>query len=124
MRRILTFFLLLIASHFVDAQQESENQAIKKVIETFFEGLHQGDSTTMATTLHKELKIQTTYTNGQQQKILRTETRNQLLINISKKKPTEKYEEKLLSYDIKVDGNLASVWTPYEFYLNDRKVLH
>ena len=53
MRRILTFFLLLIASHFVDAQQESENQAIKKVIETFFEGLHQGDSTTMATTLHK-----------------------------------------------------------------------
>ena len=119
MRRILTFFLLLIASHFVDAQQESENQAIKKVIETFFEGLHQGDSTTMATALHKELKIQTTYTNGQQQKILRTETRNQLLINISKKKPTEKYEEKLLSYDIKVDGNLASVWTPYEFYLND-----
>jgi hypothetical protein len=119
MRKVLTFFLLLIASHFVDAQQESENQAIKKVIETFFEGLHQGDSTIMATTLHKELKIQTTYTNGQQQKILRTESRDQLLTNVSKKKPTDKYEEKLLSYDIKVDGNLASVWTPYEFYLND-----
>ena len=119
MSRVLTFLLLLIASHTVSAQQESESQAIKKVIETFFEGLHKGDSTIMATTLHKELKVQTTFTNRQQQKILRTEERGQLLINVSKKKPSDKYEEKLLSYDIKIDGNLASVWTPYEFYLND-----
>lgn len=118
MSRVLTFLLLFVASQVVTAQQESENQAIKKVIETFFEGLHNGDSAVMATTLHKELKIQTTFTNREQQKILRTETRDQLLINISKKRPTDTYKEKLLSYDIKIDGNLASVWTPYEFYLN------
>ena len=87
MSRVLTFLLLFVASQVVTAQQESENQAIKKVIETFFEGLHNGDSAVMATTLHKELKIQTTFTNREQQKILRTETRDQLLINISKKKP-------------------------------------
>lgn len=119
MSRVLTFLLLFIASYTVSAQQESEKQAIKKVIETFFEGLHKGDSTIMATTLHKELKIQTTYTNGKQEKILRTEKRDQLLVNVSKKNPSDTYEEKLLSYDIKIDGNLASVWTPYEFYLND-----
>ena len=28
--------------------------------------------------------------------------------------------EKLLLYDIKIDGNLASVWTPYEFYFNEK----
>ena len=118
MTRIITFLLLFIAVNTVTAQQESENQAIKKVIETFFEGLHKGDSTIMKATLHKEIKIQTTFTNREQSKILRTETRDQLLANVAKKKPTDKYEEKLLSYDIKVDGNLASVWTPYEFYFN------
>ena len=119
MSRIVTLLLILAGSYAVSAQQEQEDQAIKKVIETFFEGLHKGDSSIMEPTLHKELKIQTTYTSGKQEKILRTESREQLLINVSKKKPTDTYEEKLLSYDIKIDGNLASVWTPYEFYLNN-----
>jgi len=28
------------------------------------------------------------------------------------------YEERLLSYKVLVDGNMAHVWTPYEFYVN------
>lgn len=119
MSRVITFIMLAMAIQFGYAQQETEEQAIKKVVETFFEGLHKGDSTIMATTLHKDIKIQTTSTNRDNIKVLRNETREQLLINISKKKPTDKYFEKLLSYDIKIDGNLASVWTPYEFYFND-----
>lgn len=119
MSRAITFIMLAMAIQFGYAQQETEEQAIKKVVETFFEGLHKGDSTIMATTLHKDIKIQTTSTNRDNIKVLRNETREQLLINISKKKPTDKYFEKLLSYDIKIDGNLASVWTPYEFYFND-----
>lgn len=35
----------------------------------------------------------------------------------------EIYDERLLSWDIKIDGNLALVWTPYEFWLGD-KLLH
>lgn len=119
MTRVVTFLLLLAGSFALSAQQETEKQAIKKVIQTFFEGLHKGDSTIMAKTLHKELKIQTTRNNREGEHLLFTETRDELLVNVSKKSPTNKYEEKLLSYDIKIDGNLASVWTPYEFYLND-----
>jgi hypothetical protein len=29
------------------------------------------------------------------------------------------YNEKLLSYDIKIDGPMAMVWTPYEFYVDE-----
>jgi hypothetical protein len=50
---------------------------------------------------------------------LKDETRLQLLEAISSIQPTQKLFEKLLSYDIKIDGNLASVWTPYEFFYND-----
>jgi len=30
------------------------------------------------------------------------------------------FEEKLLDYSIQVDGAMAHVWTPYEFYLNNK----
>ena len=120
MSRIIVMLLLLVSTNIVNAQQEEkEKSAIKNVIETFFDGLHKGDSAIMKKTLHKDIKIQTTFTNREGKKMLRTETRSKLLENVSKKKPTDKYFEKLLSYDIKIDGNLASVWTPYEFYFND-----
>ncbi len=28
--------------------------------------------------------------------------------------------EKLIDYKVEIDGNLAHVWTPYEFYVNDK----
>ncbi|MEE9408865.1 MAG: nuclear transport factor 2 family protein [Polaribacter sp.] len=118
MPRIILFLIAFVYSIALSAQKNTEEVAVKKVIETFFEGLHKGDSTVMKSTLHKELKIQTTSTNKEGVKNLKTETRKELLINIANKEPTHIYLEKLLSYDIKIDGNLASVWTPYEFYFN------
>ena len=118
MKRIIVLAFIVISSNLLNAQHEQEKKAIKKVIETFFDGLHKGDSTIMKKALHKEIKIQTTATNREGVKLLKTEKKAQLLTNIANKKPTDVYLEKLLSYDIKVDGNLASVWTPYEFYFN------
>lgn len=118
MSRIIVVFLILMSSITISAQEEQEKKAIKKVIETFFKGFHSGDSTIMKSTLHKEIKIQTTTTNREGVKLLKTETKNQLLSNIANKKSTDTYLEKILSYDIKIDANLASVWTPYEFYFN------
>ena len=31
-----------------------------------------------------------------------------------------KFQEKILSYSIQVDGTMANAWTPYEFYINDK----
>jgi hypothetical protein len=118
MPKIFIFVLTLVLSFSISAQEKKEEKAIKKVIETFFDGLHKGDSTVMKSTLHKDIKIQTTTTNKEGVKILKTESKDQLLIGIANKKPEHIYLEKLLSYDIKIDGNLASVWTPYEFYFN------
>jgi len=118
MPRIITILIAIVFSVGISAQNQSEKKTIKKVISTFFDSLHQGDSTLMKSTLHKDLKIQTTFTNKEGDKQLRTQTKAQLLKGVASKKVSDKYLEKLLSYTIKIDGNLASVWTPYEFYLN------
>ncbi|WP_299712436.1 nuclear transport factor 2 family protein [uncultured Tenacibaculum sp.] len=102
----------------MNSQESAEKQEIKKVINLFFDGLHKGDSSLVSKTLHESIKVQTTYTNKEGKKVLVTESKEKLLKAIASKKKSDVYFEKLLSFTIKIDGNLASVWTPYEFYYN------
>lgn len=118
MQKIITILIVLTLSTIARAQGVKEEDQIKQTIHTFFDGLHKGDSALVNSVLHSELKLQTTFTNREGKKQLKTETKEQLLNSIAGKKPTDTYLEKLLSYEIHVDGNLASVWTPYEFYYN------
>lgn len=120
MHKIITILVFFVISVAVNGQSSLEEKNIKETISTFFKGLHNGDSTIIKSTLHTSIKIQTTSVNKEGKKILKTETKNQLLRAIASKKVSDIYFEKLLSYTIKVDGNLASVWTPYEFYYNGK----
>lgn len=81
--------------------------------------MHNGDTLLINKAINSSLKLQTVFVNNEGKSILRTETKKAFLETISKKEPTTIWLEKLLSYDIQIDGNLASVWTPYEFYLNN-----
>ncbi|WP_299132097.1 nuclear transport factor 2 family protein [uncultured Tenacibaculum sp.] len=120
MHKIITILVFFVVTTVVYGQTSLEEKEIKETINTFFKGLHNGDSTVIKSTLHTSVKIQTTSVNKEGKKILKTETKNQLLRAIASKKVSDIYFEKLLSYTIKVDGNLASVWTPYEFYYNGK----
>ncbi|MHC9088853.1 nuclear transport factor 2 family protein [Tenacibaculum sp. IMCC1] len=120
MQKVFTILIVFALTTVISAQESSEKKVIKKTIETFFEGLHKGDSTLVSSTLNSTINIQTTFTNKEGKKVLVTESKSKLLANIANKKPEHTYLEKLISWDIKVDGNLASVWTLYEFYLNDK----
>ena len=120
MKKLIVFVLAFLALTAIHAQENRKEEAIKNVIDSFFEGLHYGDSSKIRTTIHKDLKIQTTSSTKDGIKVLRTQKAKDFLTGIANKKPENNYFEKLLSYDIKIDGNLASVWTPYEFYLNEK----
>jgi len=119
MQKSIVFIIVLVCSLSFNAQDNSPENEVKQVIETFFEGLHKGDSTLMASTLHKDIKIQTTSSMSGPNGLLQTDSRVKLLTAIANKNPEHVYLEKLLSYTIKIDGNIASVWTPYEFYFNN-----
>ena len=116
----MKFFLSCFLFFFVftmSTQNNSEEAAIKEVIATFFKGLHNGDSAVVSKTFHKDIKIQTTSTQ-KENKVLVTESKTKLLTGIATKNPAHVYFEKLLAINVQTDGNLASVWTPYEFYFN------
>lgn len=115
-----TLIVLLFVVNFMYSQTNSNEKAIKKTINTFFEGLHKGDTAIINTTINTTLKMQTIYVNKEGNSILKTETKRNFLTAISKKKAEDVWFEKLLSITVKIDGNLASVWTPYEFYFNNK----
>lgn len=112
-KRILWVFLLMVHLGF------AQEQEVKNTIDLFFEALHTGDTVLMKQVIHPEIKMQTTFFNNEGLPELNSSTSEQLLTSVGSKRPEDKWFEKLLNYEILIDANLASVWTPYEFYVND-----
>ena len=111
-------FWILLFTVSLGFSQSTEHE-VKKTIDNFFEGLHKGDTVLLKRVMHPEIKMQTTFINKEGLAELRTSTTDQFLKSVSSKKEEDKWFEKLLSYNIQIDANLASVWTPYEFYINE-----
>ena len=66
-----------------------------------------------------EVVMQTAFMNKEGNNLLRTEDASKLLNAIANRTADQKWEERLLDYSVQIDGNLAHVWTPYEFWFND-----
>ncbi len=112
----ITILIFLLLSTFCNAQSD----AIKNTISTFFEGLQSGDTIIVNSVIHKELIMQSISLNKGGKSNLKTASKSQFLKAIATKKKEDIWFEKLLSYTIQVDENLATVWTPYEFYFNQK----
>jgi len=117
MKFVFPLFLLVVS--FAFAQDENAELEIKKTINTFFDGLHNGDTLLIDGVVNSDFKLQSAYYNKEGRSILKNESKTNFFKAIAGKNPSELWFEKLISFEILIDGNLASVWTPYEFYVND-----
>ena len=118
MVRIVVFLVLLIAGT-VNAQIKTDEQAVvKKTIETFFEGFHKGDTLLMKSTMLDKFTTQTAFKNREGKDVLVTENSSKLIKAIAERPESQKWDERLLDFKIQIDGNMANVWTPYEFWFN------
>lgn len=116
----IKFLLLLLLFSLMGkiSAQSDQKVAIKKVIERFFEGLQNGDTAIVKETLIHTPILQTTAIKKDGSTLLMTTNYAKFLKGLAAKKPEDIWEEKLLSYNIQIDGNMANVWTPYKFYRN------
>ena len=114
--------LLLLLSFRLNAQTEDEILAKQAVVQ-FFEGFHKKDSTLMQEVVHKDIILQTTFTNKKGEAILKNQDAKGFIKAVVSRAESPTWNEKILSYNVQVDGNMANIWTPYEFWL-DGKLLH
>lgn len=122
MKKLL--FLLTFLGFFqtVFAQTEDE-KAVKAVVVQLFEGMQKHDSTMIRACFHPSARMQSIGINRKTGNIEMT-TENSIdgfVKSIGSLPATSKIEERVLSYEIRIDAQMATAWTPYEFYLNERK---
>ena len=116
MKRIITYLFIVLTSTL--CAQNDETIRIKAAVDTFFEGFHKGDTTLMKSVIIDKMVLQTTFINKEGKHILVTEKPSELINVIAIRTNDQKWDERLLDYNIQIDGILAHVWTPYEFYVN------
>ncbi|GAA4045274.1 hypothetical protein GCM10022388_08320 [Flavobacterium chungnamense] len=98
---------------------QAQNQEVQKVIETFFEGFHAKDTVKMKSVCSDKIILQSIMENAKGAK-LSDESAKEFYNSIATIPSDFKFEEKILNYSIQVDGTMAHVWTPYEFYINGK----
>lgn len=110
-------YLLLLPSCTLYGQEHEETN-VQNTIERFFEGFHEQDSVTIRQTIHSDMRMQSIEVKDDGTSNLTTIDLNTFLNSIIGIPKGITFREKILDYSIQVDGSLAQVWTPYEFYID------
>ncbi|MBT9188591.1 MULTISPECIES: nuclear transport factor 2 family protein [Zobellia] len=98
--------------------QETEEIAIKKTIEAFFDGFHQQDSVQIKNTVSNTVIMQTIATDEKGNPLVKTQEFSDFLKSIVSIPESTKFEEVITDYSIQIDGPMANAWTPYIFKID------
>ena len=116
--RKLVYFYLSLFSILVSAQNNDEI-AVKKTVDNFFEAFHAQDSIIMKKVVRSDIVLQTIGLDSEGKQRLKTENINDLINSIISIPDSINFQERLTDYTIQIDGAMANVWTPYEFWLDN-----
>ncbi|TDQ31578.1 nuclear transport factor 2 family protein [Zeaxanthinibacter enoshimensis] len=111
----LSCFLLGCAVYSQPAADDPRN-----TIKEFFKAFHARDTSGMGALMAEGMKLQTMKVSDSAQFEVAEQTRRNFLAGMKQLPDTLRIEERIKSYDLKVDGPMAQVWTPYEFYVNGK----
>jgi hypothetical protein len=114
MKKVLVFVIILINQVFF--AQDSE---IQLTIGNFFNAFHQRDSIALKKVCSENLVLHSISESEKGPKFS-IQKASDFFKSIAAIPLSMKFEEKILSFKVQVDGSMAHVWTPYEFYVNDK----
>ncbi len=98
---------------------QADEKEVQQIVETFFEGFHAQDSMIIKKVVHKEVRMQSIGKNRTGEMVLSTQDFSGFLASICSIPETTTFREEIHSFEVKMDGKMANVWTPYTFYIND-----
>ncbi len=114
MKNLFLLFLLLPLS--ASGQTDEEISAVKAPIQSLFDGMRAGDSSMVRRAFLPGARLQTAHLSRDGQPQLSEGSLEDFLKAVGS--PHEKtFNEQIWSYDIRIDGLLATAWTEYTFFL-------
>ncbi|GAB3833291.1 nuclear transport factor 2 family protein [Hymenobacter jeollabukensis] len=118
--RLLLLPCLLLAAPAALAQTNAaatppaETEAVKATVTRFFEGLRKGDSAVVRSTLAPTVVLHTISTRGGNVQVINESPKEFLKAVGTPHKDV--WDERISFERVLIDAQLASVWTPYQFY--------
>jgi len=115
MRKYFILFFLFLCIY-----SNAQKQEVQKSVDIFFEGFHERDSIKIKSVCADKMILQSISESSSKGNKLSNETSKEFYKSIASIPLNIKFQEKILSYNIQIDGTMAHVWAPYEFYINDK----
>lgn len=125
MCKLYTLVFLLFSFYSFSQEDSSEDSRqlhksqVKQTIIGFFEGFHQGDTIKMKEFMAENMVLHTIINTSNEEKEVERTNIEKFLTVIHNRPKEQQWEEILLSFKIEANSDIAQVWTPYEFYVND-----
>jgi hypothetical protein len=114
---ILSLFFILLTGVTVNAQTEKE--AVKAVIDALFDGMRAKNSDQILRAFSEDAIMQTIQ-NKPEGTVIANNSVADFAKNIGSVPADRQLDERLTDYVINIDANMATAWTPYQFYVNDK----
>lgn len=118
MKLVLTVLTICLTSSCLQAQN-TEEAAVRKAVTDLFDGMRQSDTARMRAAFAPGAFLQSVMKNREGQVRVMTEPVDSFLHAIARPH-TEVYDERIVFETVKIDGELATVWTPYKFYVGEK----
>lgn len=117
MKKLFTILFIAIS---VSSFAQTEEAQIKASINQVFDGMRKNDTTLIRQVLYPSCFLKSIGKNKNGEVKLQEDQIIDWLKSVGTKREGVVLDERLTSYDIKIDGEMAMAWTPYEFYVNDK----
>ncbi len=113
MKCVLTLYLTIMLVF--NASAQSAEDSVKAVVNNMFAAMKNADSAGLKNVFSEWAVLQTITRNKEGQTIVRTENINAFATSIGGLAKGDA-DERITFGAVHIDGALASVWTPYQFY--------
>ena len=113
------FFLSILMTVSVMLNAQTAEDSVKTTINRFFEGMKKGDTALIKSTMTEGVIFQTIARKKEGGLSVKTEDVASFIKFVGEPKK-DIPDERITFETIKIDGALASVWTPYKFYSGDK----
>ena len=111
----LLLLLIVISAISFKAPAQTIEDSVKAAVNLLFEGMKNSDPVQLQSAFADSAVLQTIMNTKEGKVVIRNEAVKDFAGSISKL-PKGAADERIQFETIKIDGDLASVWTPYKFY--------
>ena len=96
---------------------DADRAAILSVVQSLFDALAERDGDTLRALLHPDVVMRSVEVASDGERSIATSTLDDLVARVEDSE--EVLTERMFDPEVRISGDLAMVWTPYDFYVGD-----